>query len=120
MLNTTAIAIIFTLSFTFPIHHMMLKFICKRKLKRSKRTEYCKIFPEVINFSPKSINAITSANTKKRVFDAIAIRVKFFESIVLRFFIFFISHLLCISEHIGKRSQNIGVITINGIPIILR
>ena len=120
ILNMTAIAIIFTLSFTFPIPHMMLKLICSRKINTKRSTEYCNMFQDFINFSQNSMKAIISAKIKNNIFDAIAIMVKFLESIHLMFLIFLSSHLLCISEKRGKRSANIGHIIIKGMVTMLR
>jgi hypothetical protein len=65
--------IILTLSFTFQIQAIILKFICNKKLKARNNIEYCKIFQDSINFSQNNIYAIIQANVKNNILKAIAI-----------------------------------------------
>ena len=90
-LNITAIKTIFTLSFTFPIPARILKLIPNKKLNSKNKIEYCKIFHESKNLSPKSTNAIGFANTKKKTLNAIARMIKLFISISFRSTIFVVS-----------------------------
>ena len=119
-LNTRAIDMIFTLSLILHIPANILKFIWSIKLKTRKSIEYFSITHDSINFSPKRIKAITSEKTKNKMLNAIHSAMKFLKNIDFTKRIFFVSHLLCISEKIGKSNQNIGPISKNGIHIILR
>jgi hypothetical protein len=66
------------------------------------------------------VNAIISANTNNNILNAIQIMKKLLVKSCFTNLIFLCSHLACISENIGKRSEKIGVITKKGIVIILK
>ena len=120
VLNTIAINIMLSLCFTCPIAANILKFICNKKLKDIKSTEYFKIVQDVINLSQNNIVDIISQNTKNNIENTIEKLKKFLVKICLTIFIFSISFLACISEKIGNINQKIGQIIIKGIDIILK
>jgi hypothetical protein len=119
-LKIRATDIIFTLSFILQIPAIILKFICSIKLNTKNNIEYFSITHDSINFSPKRINAIISENTKNNILNAIHTAMKFLKKTDFIKRIFFVSHLLCISENIGNNNQNIGPIRRKGTHIILR
>jgi hypothetical protein len=119
-LKTIAIVTIFTLSFTFQIHAIILKFIFSKKLKIRKSTEYFSIVQDGIKSFQNKIKAIISANTKNNILNHIQTIKKFFVNILFINFILSYSFLEFISENNGKSSQKIGHISIKGIFIILR
>jgi hypothetical protein len=82
--------------------------------------EYFRIIQDVINLSQNNVNAIISENTKKNILNIIHIIKKFLVNICFTCLILSCSFLAFISENIGKRSQNIGVIIKKGIPIRLK
>jgi len=120
MLKNIAATVIFTFDLIFPIPAWRLKFICNKKLKTKNKIAYCRIVPELINFSQKSVNAITSANTKKNILNINPTEMKISENTFFILAILLKSHVPCNSAITGNSRANIGPIIMKGMPIILR
>ncbi len=120
ILKPRAFSIILSLSLIFPLAARILKFIWRRKLNAIKNIAYCKIIPDISNFSPNNMIEIMGQNTKNKIEKTNENTKKFLKKILFTHFIFSFSFFAIISEKTGNKNANIGPIRTNGIEIILR